>query len=111
MFRIKFFFNAGTLRRKAGGEAAQTAADPLQHPDLAAMSMGELADLPLTPEHLGRDLAAESAGGAAAGADLRPFRSPARFARPAAPACAPGGLTAAESAKPRHRRRPPSRTW
>ncbi|AVA20735.1 MULTISPECIES: hypothetical protein [unclassified Rhizobium] len=28
--------------------------DPLQHPALAAMSLEELADLPLTPENLGR---------------------------------------------------------
>lgn len=29
-------------------------ADPLLHPDLAAMSLLELADLPLMPENLGR---------------------------------------------------------
>ncbi|TXI12738.1 MAG: hypothetical protein E6Q76_00320 [Rhizobium sp.] len=28
--------------------------DPLQHPMLAAMSLEELADLPLMPENLGR---------------------------------------------------------
>ncbi|MEF0939687.1 hypothetical protein [Rhizobium sp. BR 362] len=28
--------------------------DPLQHPVLAAMSLKELADLPLMPENLGR---------------------------------------------------------
>jgi hypothetical protein len=28
--------------------------DPLQHPDLATMSLEELADLPLMPENLGR---------------------------------------------------------
>ncbi|PST63873.1 hypothetical protein [Rhizobium sp. SEMIA4064] len=28
--------------------------DPLQHPALAAMSLEELADLPLMPENLGR---------------------------------------------------------
>lgn len=30
--------------------------DPLQHPTLAAMSLEELADLPLMPENLGRPL-------------------------------------------------------
>ncbi|MGY5779441.1 hypothetical protein [Rhizobium sp. LEGMi135b] len=30
--------------------------DPLQHPMLAAMSLEELADLPLMPENLGRPL-------------------------------------------------------
>lgn len=28
--------------------------DPLSHPDLARMSMAELADLPLAPENFGR---------------------------------------------------------
>ncbi|MFJ6322611.1 MULTISPECIES: hypothetical protein [unclassified Rhizobium] len=30
--------------------------DPLQHPMLAAMSLEELADLPLMPENLGRPM-------------------------------------------------------
>ncbi|MGG6894542.1 MULTISPECIES: hypothetical protein [Rhizobium] len=30
--------------------------DPLQHPMLAAMSLEELADLPLMPENLGRSM-------------------------------------------------------
>lgn len=30
--------------------------DPLQHPLLAAMSLEELADLPLMPENLGRHM-------------------------------------------------------
>ncbi|MDL2402225.1 hypothetical protein [Rhizobium mayense] len=45
---LKFFFN--TLPRDAG----EPEDDPLQHPALAAMSLEELADLPLMPENLGR---------------------------------------------------------
>ena len=34
----------------------QSEADPLGHPVLAAMSLEELADLPLMPENLGRPM-------------------------------------------------------
>ncbi|NKJ06992.1 hypothetical protein [Rhizobium sp. SG741] len=37
-------------------EAREEESDPLQHPTLAAMSLEELADLPLMPENLGRPM-------------------------------------------------------
>ncbi|MGM4980249.1 MULTISPECIES: hypothetical protein [Rhizobium] len=37
-------------------EAREEERDPLQHPTLAAMSLEELADLPLMPENLGRPM-------------------------------------------------------
>ena len=37
-------------------EARDEESDPLQHPTLAAMSLEELADLPLMPENLGRPM-------------------------------------------------------
>lgn len=37
-------------------EAREQESDPLQHPTLAAMSLEELADLPLMPENLGRTM-------------------------------------------------------
>jgi hypothetical protein len=45
---LKLFFN----HLLDEGREPQT--DPLQHPALAAMSLEELADLPLMPENLGR---------------------------------------------------------
>jgi hypothetical protein len=44
---LKFFFSQSDLRKVAD-------CDPLSHPDLANMSLQELADLPLMPENLGR---------------------------------------------------------
>jgi len=55
MFMLKFFFNHP--HRDPDG---QEAADPLSHPDLTAMSLTELADLPLMPENLGRLRACDS---------------------------------------------------
>ena len=37
-------------------EAREEESVPLQHPTLAAMSLEELADLPLMPENLGRPM-------------------------------------------------------
>lgn len=45
---LKLFFN------HLLDEDREPQADPLQHPALAAMSLEELADLPLMPENLGR---------------------------------------------------------
>jgi hypothetical protein len=45
---LKLFFNH--LRH----DDSEPQDDPLQHPALAAMSLEELADLPLMPENLGR---------------------------------------------------------
>ncbi|MGO4439111.1 hypothetical protein [Rhizobium sp. RAF56] len=66
MFMLKFFSRQVDIvadHRGAGKTAShfswnysQLAADPLSHPDLAAMSMNELADLPLMPENLGRQV-------------------------------------------------------
>jgi hypothetical protein len=49
-----FFINALSARRLDHDRA--DAFDPLRHPDLDMMTMTELADLPLMPEHLGRDV-------------------------------------------------------
>jgi hypothetical protein len=48
MSLLQIFFRSTTPSANAGE------GDPLQHPDLAAMSLLELADLPLMPENLGR---------------------------------------------------------
>ncbi|MGV1790827.1 hypothetical protein GR212_27690 [Rhizobium lusitanum] len=47
---LKFFFS-----HPLEGDGEQEG-DPLQHPMLAAMSLEELADLPLMPENLGRPM-------------------------------------------------------
>ncbi|MBB6483072.1 hypothetical protein [Rhizobium lusitanum] len=47
---LKFFFN------DLQDEDRERKNDPLQHPTLAAMSLEELADLPLMPENLGREV-------------------------------------------------------
>jgi hypothetical protein len=47
MSLMKFFFSRPVLQYAID-------IDPLQHPALAAMSLLELADLPLIPENLGR---------------------------------------------------------
>ncbi len=47
---LKFFFT------HPPEEHREQEADPLQHPMLAAMSLEELADLPLMPENLGRPM-------------------------------------------------------
>jgi hypothetical protein len=47
MSLMKFFFSRPVLQNPID-------TDPLQHPALAAMSLQELADLPLMPENLGR---------------------------------------------------------
>jgi hypothetical protein len=49
MSLMKFFFSHQVPQSHVG-------ADPLQHPALAAMSLTELADLPLMPENLGRTI-------------------------------------------------------
>jgi hypothetical protein len=46
---MKFFFSRPVLQNPID-------TDPLQHPALAAMSLQELADLPLMPENLGRTI-------------------------------------------------------
>ena len=46
---LKLFFN-----HLLQDDSAPQDDDPLQHPALAAMSLEELADLPLMPENLGR---------------------------------------------------------
>lgn len=53
MFTLKFFSNSDR-RSIADARGGILADDPLLHPDLARMSLDELADLPLMPEHLGR---------------------------------------------------------
>lgn len=47
---LKLFFS----HLMEDGQEAEN--DPLRHPALAAMSLEELADLPLMPENLGRPL-------------------------------------------------------
>lgn len=47
---LKLFFSQ-LMEDKQEAEA-----DPLRHPALAAMSLEELADLPLMPENLGRHM-------------------------------------------------------
>ncbi len=47
---LKLFFNHHLE------EDRKSDSDPLQHPMLAAMSLEELADLPLMPENLGRPM-------------------------------------------------------
>jgi hypothetical protein len=47
MSMMKFFFSRPVWQ-------SDIETDPLQHPALAAMSLLELADLPLMPENLGR---------------------------------------------------------
>ncbi|WFU09813.1 hypothetical protein QA646_02795 [Rhizobium sp. CB3090] len=47
---LKLFFN------RLLEEDCEQESDPLQHPMLAAMSLEELADLPLMPENLGRPM-------------------------------------------------------
>jgi len=47
---LKLFFN------RLLEEDREPESDPLQHPMLAAMSLEELADLPLMPENLGRPM-------------------------------------------------------
>ncbi|WP_037153070.1 hypothetical protein [Rhizobium freirei] len=47
---LKLFFN------DLQDENRRQEDDPLQHPLLAAMSLEELADLPLMPENLGRPM-------------------------------------------------------
>lgn len=47
---LKFFFS-----HPLEGDREQES-DPLRHPMLAAMSLEELADLPLMPENLGRPM-------------------------------------------------------
>jgi hypothetical protein len=47
---LKLFFN------HLLDEDREPQSDPLQHPALAAMSLEELADLPLMPENLGRQM-------------------------------------------------------
>ncbi|NLR95355.1 hypothetical protein HGP17_00735 [Rhizobium sp. P38BS-XIX] len=42
-------------------EAREPDNDPLQHPLLATMSLEELADLPLMPENLGRQIESQQA--------------------------------------------------
>jgi len=49
MSLMKFFFSRQVLQNPID-------TDPLQHPDLVAMSLRELADLPLMPENLGRTI-------------------------------------------------------
>ena len=54
MSMLKFFFNR---RKNAKGDERvddRSFSDPLQHPELRAMSLSQLADLPLMPENLGR---------------------------------------------------------
>ncbi|MDL2407711.1 hypothetical protein PY650_19005 [Rhizobium calliandrae] len=46
---LKFFFSG------LAHDNSEPEDDPLQHPSLAAMSLEELADLPLMPEDLGRN--------------------------------------------------------
>ncbi len=60
---FKLFWKTDTAGERRKTAADPDTIDPLSHPDLKAMSLAELADLPLMPENLGRRPPPESAPG------------------------------------------------
>lgn len=54
MSLLQFFLTGRDSSRQRKSDVANALDDPLMHPDVQAMSLVELADLPLMPENLGR---------------------------------------------------------
>jgi hypothetical protein len=56
MSMLKFFFNHSKNSKENESVGGHPFSDPLRHPALQAMSLSQLADLPLMPENLGRPM-------------------------------------------------------
>jgi hypothetical protein len=54
MSALKLFLSRMITTTPVESDRNSSRRDPLLHPDLEHMSLTELADLPLMPEHLGR---------------------------------------------------------